>query len=463
MTADVLPSDTQTVETVEAALDLRAANARALGADLDWLEAVVAARLARRRGTPGPTLDELPPPPPAPASRWAGFLAHYEMDAYDRLLVLLALAPHVRPEALDGLFAKDPATGRGPADVGGIQGTHHGGFLPTAETALFLLAEGDLGVRFALQARLGPDYVLAQHDLVRVEAPPPGEPAASGALRVGDDLVALLTQGAPRPPAFGAAFPARLLTSSMDWDDLVLAPATREHLAELEAWLQHGAELASWGIGRHLAPGYRCLFYGPPGTGKTLAATLLGRRVGLDVYRVDLSAVVSKYIGETEQNLERVFARAEALGCVLFFDEADALFGKRTAVSDAHDRYANQEVSYLLQRVESFPGLVVLATNLKQNLDEAFLRRFQAVVPFTRPGPAERERLWAQALAPPAVLADDVDLGALAGRHELSGADLVAVARHASLAALARGERTIRQADLVAGLRRELQKAGKTL
>ena len=438
-------------------------NARALSADLDWLEAVVAARMARAAGGPGPTLDDLPPPPPDPASRWAGFLSHYAMDVADRLIVLLALAPHVRPGALDALFAPVPATNRGLSAAGGVRGAQHGGFLPTAETAYFLLAEGDLEARFAIEERLGRDYVFARHDLVRVEAPAAGEPAASGALRVSRSLLDLLTQGAPRPPDFSADFPARLRRTEMTWDDLVLAPATAEHLAELEAWLAHGPELATWGIGRHLQPGYRCLFHGPPGTGKTLAATLLGRRVGLEVYRVDLSAVVSKYIGETEKNLERVFARAEAMNCVLFFDEADALFGKRTSVGDAHDRYANQEVSYLLQRVESFPGLVVLATNLKQNLDEAFLRRFQAVVPFAMPRASERARLWASALAPPAELADDVDLDDLARRHELSGADIVSVARHASLASIARGDRVVTQRDLLAGLRRELSKAGKTL
>lgn len=450
-------------DEVHEMLALRAANARALGADLDWLGAVVAARLARERGGPSPTLDDLPPPHVDPASRWAGFLAHYEMDVFDRLLVVLALAPHVRPGVLDPLFAVDPATGRGLSAVGGLRGAQHGGFLPTAETALFLLAEDDLEARFALESRLGRDYVFARHDLVRVEAPAPGEPAASGALRIAGSLLDLLTQGAPRPPDFSADFPARLLRTELTWDDLVLAPATAEHLGELESWLAHGPELATWGIGRHLQPGYRCLFHGPPGTGKTLAATLLGQRVGLDVYRIDLSAVVSKFIGETEKNLERVFARAESLGCVLFFDEADALFGKRTSVSDAHDRYANQEVSYLLQRVESYPGLVVLATNQKQNLDEAFLRRFQAVVPFTTPSAVERARLWAQALAPPAALSDDVDLRELAANYELSGADIVSVARHASLAAIARGDREVRTADLMAGLRRELHKAGKTL
>ena len=129
---------------------------------------------------------------------------------------------------------------------------------------------------------------------------------------------------------------------------------------------------------KRVKPGYRALFHGPPGTGKTLTATLLGKHTGRPVFRIDLSRVVSKYIGETEKNLSRLFDKAEHKDWILFFDEADALFGKRTEIRDAHDKYANQEVAYLLQRIESYAGLVILATNQRGNIDEAFLRRFQA-------------------------------------------------------------------------------------
>ena len=145
--------------------------------------------------------------------------------------------------------------------------------------------------------------------------------------------------------------------------------------------------LIEWQLNRYVSGGYRVLFHGPPGTGKSMTVRLLGKNSGRDVFRVDLSQVVSKYIGETEKNLSRIFDKAELRDWILFFDEADALFGKRTDIKDAHDRFANQEISFLLQRIEDFSGLVILATNLKSNLDEAFLRRFQSVVYFNVPGP----------------------------------------------------------------------------
>ena len=150
------------------------------------------------------------------------------------------------------------------------------------------------------------------------------------------------------------------------------APSTQEKIKVREAGRRQGKVLITDGVlGRRWGLGSRILFSVPPGTGKTLTAGLLGKRLGCDVYRIALSAVVSKYIGETEKNLERLFERAENMSCILFFDEADALFGKRTNVSDAHDRYANQEVAYLLQRIEDYDGLVILASNFSSNIDEA--------------------------------------------------------------------------------------------
>jgi SpoVK/Ycf46/Vps4 family AAA+-type ATPase len=181
------------------------------------------------------------------------------------------------------------------------------------------------------------------------------------------------------------------------------------------------------------------------------------------VYRVDLSLVVSKYIGETEKNLENVFQHAERQECLLFFDEADALFGKRTGVSNAHDRYANQEVAYLLQRLEEYEGLVILASNLVSNLDDAFLRRFQSVVHFPLPKPAERLRLWRGAFSPVCSFESGLELREVAERYELAGGSILNVVRYCSLMALQRQSREIHLADLHEGVRREYQKEGKTL
>lgn len=214
-------------------------------------------------------------------------------------------------------------------------------------------------------------------------------------------------------------------------------------------------------MGKYLKPGYRALFHGPSGTGKTLTASLLGKHTGRDVYRIDLSQVVSKFIGETEKNLARIFTKAEDRNWILFFDEADALFGKRTSVRDAHDRYANQEVSYLLQRIESFDGLVILASNLRNNIDEAFLRRFQSVIHFPKPTAAERLKMWQRMLPEQATLPDSLNLPALCKRHELTGAAIAGIIQYACLQALDRGGTELDLRDIELAIAREYEKEGR--
>jgi SpoVK/Ycf46/Vps4 family AAA+-type ATPase len=210
--------------------------------------------------------------------------------------------------------------------------------------------------------------------------------------------------------------------------------------------------------------GVTALFAGEPGTGKTMAAEVIAADLGLDLYVIDLSSVVDKYIGETEKNLERVFAGAEGVNGVLFFDEADALFGKRSEVSDAHDRYANLEIAYLLQRMERFDGMAVLATNLRSNLDEAFARRLSLVVEFARPDAAERRRLWRQSLAE-VPLAADVDLDFCANAFDLAGGDIrniaVTAAYHAAGAAAGSGGGCADMAGLVRAVQAEYRKLGR--
>ncbi|MEZ4385915.1 MAG: ATP-binding protein, partial [Nannocystaceae bacterium] len=226
---------------------------------------------------------------------------------------------------------------------------------------------------------------------------------------------------------------------------------------------RHGdTVLERWGFGvKHSAArGVTALFSGPPGTGKTMAAAVVARAAGRDLYRIDLSQIVSKYIGETEKHLERVFAEAESADVALFFDEADALFGKRTEIKDAHDRHANIEVSYLLQRIESYPGIVILATNFRKNLDEAFMRRLQIVVDFALPDAAEREAIWRGVWPAAAPVDPSVDAADLAARFEISGGHIRNIAVAAAYAAAEAGA-SIGLAQILAAAQIEYRKIGK--
>jgi hypothetical protein len=217
-------------------------------------------------------------------------------------------------------------------------------------------------------------------------------------------------------------------------DDLVLPERQRDLLRAISAYLRHRDRvLSEWGYERTVArsQGLKVLFAGESGTGKTMAAQVLAAELGLDLFRVDLATVVSKYIGETEKNLDRIFAAADGSNAVLFFDEADALFGKRSEVSDSHDRYANIEVAYLLQRMEGYPGAVILATNFKQNIDDAFVRRLDFVIDFPFPEAPDRRRIWRLLLPREAPVDADLDLDFLATQFKLSGGAI----RNCSLAA----------------------------
>ncbi len=443
-------------------------NARALGRELEWLAAVLDARLKSyfaAGASPGPAPEIPPPALGEDGSAWAELVRRCEVPKAVRLVLLLALVPHVRPQMLDVLWLKNEVTQRGFTELGGVQSATHGGFLPTGETAAFLIAGDDIEARFEVMRMFDGDGLLAREGLVQL-GPVAGaaEPRLGGALILSPEWLDRLTTGQERKPTFSGEFPARRIHTALEWSDLVLPASTLEQLEEIRRWALYGdALLHDWGMLHKLHPGFRCLFHGPPGTGKTLAACLLGKLCGCEVYRVDLSMIVSKYIGETEKNLARVFDAAERRGWILFFDEADALFGKRTRVDDAHDRFANQEISFLLQRIEELDGVVILASNFKTNIDDAFIRRFHSIVPFAMPRPPERERLWREAFSKKSRLEERVDLARLAEKHEMAGGTIMNVVRYASLLALSRGDGTILLQDLEEGIRRELLKEGRAV
>jgi len=258
---------------------------------------------------------------------------------------------------------------------------------------------------------------------------------------------------------------AQKITPRHSWDDLVLPPDHMEQLREVHNHVRLRALVHdTWGFDGKLAlgKGLNVLFAGPPGTGKTLAADVLGHTLGLDLYKIDLGQVMSKYIGETEKNLGRLFDEARTSNAILFFDEADALFGKRTQVRDAHDCYANVEVSYLLQRMEEYDGLVILASNLRKNMDEAFVRRLHFTLEFPMPAADDRRRIWEQIWPAPTPVDPALDLDALARDVPVSGGAIRNIALASAFPAAADGG-TVTMEHLAHATRREYQKMGKVL
>jgi SpoVK/Ycf46/Vps4 family AAA+-type ATPase len=249
------------------------------------------------------------------------------------------------------------------------------------------------------------------------------------------------------------------------WDDIVLPQDTVAQLREMCQRVEYRHRvLGEWGFDSKLSlgKGVNALFSGPSGTGKTMAAEIIAAELGLDLYKIDLSGVVSKYIGETEKNLDRIFSTAESANAILFFDEADALFGKRSEVHDSHDRYANIEISYLLQKIEQYEGIAILATNLRQNLDDAFVRRLAFTIHFPFPDEESRRFIWAGIWPRALPLAADVDMDFLARQFKLSGGNIKNIALAASFLAAADGGE-VNMEHLFSATRREYQKMGKIL
>jgi ATPase family associated with various cellular activities (AAA) len=457
---------------------------------LNYLAEVIQWRMDSYFSDRGQTRVAMPSPPdewltaetPLPC-----FIRRYQLDSAAQLTLLIALVPHLQPDFFDRLIVTQlPQAGDYP-QIGGWRGKSHRGFLPTGETVLFILGgsqfadtpslllsetlrERDaprtesLRERLRLQEIFSEEHPFARDRVLYLDPPAEGEPLMSGKLVMTQDYIDLFTQGHFSRPHFSMDFPAQRITTEMEWEDLVLNAQTLQQIRDLEGWITHGRTiLYEWGMKKKLKLGYRVLFHGPPGTGKTLTASLLGKYTAKDVYKVDLSMMVSKFIGETEKNLANLFARAESKDWILFFDEADALFGKRTNVRDAHDKYANQEVSYLLQRVENYDGLVILSSNFKSNIDEAFLRRFQSLIQFPMPNPKERLQLWQMAFPSQVRLAEGVDLTQLSTTYDLTGSDIMNVVQHCCLQALQHGDGVIHQEDILNAIKREFSKAGKMI
>ncbi len=433
--------------------------------ELNWLEQVIHQSIASYLLHEGHEQRWYDIPLPVHGnSAYGSFINKWELDQFERLALILAFAPTVKPEILDVFFGKNEIYDRNFTEFGGIVDREHSGFLPTLQTLFFLITSVNPDLVNAYVQTIGKDSVLVKEQILRISNTENNVPSTCAVLGIENRWSHYFLTGEELPIEQSSMFPAHKITTGLNWEDVVLDETVLQQVVEICTWIDYGDTLMNdWGLLKNIKPGYRSLFYGPPGTGKTLTATLLGKATNREVYRVDLSMVISKYIGETEKNLAKIFDIAQYKNWILFFDEADALFGKRTVTNSSNDRHANQQTGYLLQRIEDFPGIIILASNLKENMDAAFTRRFQSMINFKMPSVSERLQLWQNAFSGKCCLHPSIDVYKLAEEYELSGGAIINVLRYCALSAIKRKDNVVTRDELINGLRREFMKDHKTI
>lgn len=433
-----------------------------LDLELNWISNLIVVRMKSyfNQNEDENTKSDIIPPFVKTDSPYENFLMENCMGFEDRVYLILSFIPLLKPQLLDCFNVKNSDTGTRFVEFGCEESEN--GLIPTLETVLFILAGGNIEERIKLIKYFLSHPVFSNITFFNNQEG--NKSPLQKKLIPSEELVDMLILEKPFSPSFSESFPARKIVTERNWSELVLDDATMDSINEIKMWAQHGEKVRNeWHLKDKIKPGYRALFYGPSGSGKTFTATLLGKETGRDVYCVDLSMVVSKYIGETEKNLSKIFELAEGRNWILFFDEADALFGKRTGTKDAHDKYANQEVAYLLQRIEGYEGLVILSTNLKSNIDDAFSRRFQSMVKFSTPNAEQREHLWKETFSNDTIFEPSVDIKSIAKNYELGGGSILNVVQYSSIKAMSRNENIIRDNDIKEGIRKELLKEGKLM
>ncbi|WP_286924159.1 ATP-binding protein [Flavobacterium sp. UBA4197] len=360
------------------------------------------------------------------------YISEKELVHQEVVILLMALMPRLDPALLRRIYLEVPNS-----VLFDVCSTNDSGrlFYPTVEAVQYILGGSCIAGRLQVLQYFDDSNILIKENIIKLANQ--DEDAIGSKINVTQEAFNRILQGVELLPKMSKDFPAEQLHTRRSWSDLILPQSTLNELQSIEAWYSSSNILMEeWGMQKTLKPGFRVLFYGDPGTGKTLAASLLGKYINRPVFRVDVSMLVSKYIGETEKHLAKLFDKAENKDWILFFDEADSIFGKRTNVRDAHDKYANQEVSYLLQRIETFSGLIILASNYKNNMDKAFTRRFHSCIRFNSPKHEERLRIWQHNL-PKQLNLENIDLNDIARRYELTGSNIMNVIQDISLKTIA--------------------------
>ena len=430
--------------------------------DLLWLENLIQYQLGNASEDLIDRIEnhgEILPPIIPKGGFYSDNLRIWNPSAVERGLIVIGLALYFKPRIFDPLLKAAKDYNYTETRLGGIIGTAQTPFVPTGETAIFLLTNGSVEERMLVLNCLNQEHWLFEKGILLFEYKEPGLPITFQPFSLSSDYMEIFSKGVATKPNYSSQFPASLVKTNMEWSDLVVSKELIKEIRDIELWLEYEERLfGEMGLGRKIKEGYKVVFYGPSGTGKTLVAGLIGKKYDRDVFRIDLSQLSSKYIGETEKNIDNLFKQARNKNWILFFDEGESLFGKRSQSGQSNERYGNQQVGFLLQRMEDHPGVVILATNLKSSIDEAFLRRFQKMIYFEAPDFEYRLDLWKKALEDTLPLADDVDLRLISKEHKLVGGQIVNIVKQIILRELGAKSELIRLKTLCEAIEEELRK-----
>ena len=430
-------------------------NLQALQQLITWTKQTLDARLALTKEA----TYTIPPLPNWEESTWGNLLRRKTFTPEECLAIGLGLIPELDAKGLDVLANVAEEDDRVGGNAGGTNGKQHQGILPTGQTLAFLLAATtDLGAAKARQL-LHTQHPLIKEGVLMYADPESNEPSLSGILKISHEYLHILTYGTPYIPRLSTQFPAELVTTSMSWDDMVLPENTIFQLQEIMTWMQVRHELIAEGkMQKVLRPGYRAVFHGPSGTGKTLAAQLMAQQLNLPLLKVHTPMLVSKWVGETEKNLNRLFDQASGRDWILLFDEGENLFGQRGGNS-TQDQYSNQQIGFLLQKIERYDGLVIISSNRYASMDTAFKRRFESIIHFKAPGYQERLQLWSSIFEGIEIDQREVKFEALAEHYpEITGGLIINILRSARIWAHQQDRSWIKLVDIIRAIQKESYK-----
>lgn len=389
-------------------------------------------------------IEAFNPPELSGYGEYEKFVHQHTIDNTGRLLLCLALAQYSHPRLFQSLVVSDNAYAL-------IISTKDLFILPTAETFIGLYSAGSPEMRIKAHQYFDSHHLFYSKGIISLGETEEGASPYFGVLKINPGYRDLFLYNKYQSPRFSPEFPAHRIETPLEWEDLILGKFAESRIKEVLLVTQHQVKLNA-NLARHQRRGYRLLLNGPSGTGKTLTAKLLGKSLNREVYRVDLSAVISKYIGETSKNMNSLFNMAEDKNWILFFDEGDALFGKRVDTSQTDDKnshYSNQDVAFLLQRIEEYSGLVIISTNLRRNMDPAFSRRFEMMVNYDELNKEQRINFWKNNLPPELEPGPGFNLSALADNFSRNtpGQIMNAIIRITNLC-LARGDKELNYQEL---------------